>query len=67
MNNNKCDFCSNIGDYKEYKRGQREIEEIFYNSKKNEYVLVLEQFRCEWSALEIKYCPLCGRKLITKE
>jgi len=58
----KCELCSNIMPYETFKIGEQH-EDIYYNDKKNVYMLALEQFRCEYSILEIKYCPLCGRKL----
>lgn len=59
---NKCDWCSSFRDYKDFKRGEG-CEEIFYDSKNDKHILALEQFRYEYATLEIKYCPICGRKL----
>ena len=58
----KCEMCSSIKDYKECKRGEF-TSNIFYDSNNGKFILVLEQFRFEYSEININYCPICGRKL----
>lgn len=59
----KCELCSNINNYINYKPGSQ-TEAIFHDMKNNKYILVLEQFRNEYAELKIKYCPNCGRNLL---
>jgi len=36
---------------------------ILFNKREEKYYLVIEHFRGERNKVEIKFCPMCGRKL----
>jgi len=57
--NYMCDYCS--GKNKKY--NLEDIDGIHYNKKSNIYYFIIEQFKNKCIKIEIKYCPLCGKKL----
>jgi hypothetical protein len=57
-----CEYCVVITK-DELKFGEPE-EGIFYNEKENKFYFVVEQAKYERTKVEIKYCPMCGKKLV---
>ena len=54
-----CNYCSE--ENKKY--NLEDINGIHYDKKSNIYYFIVEQFKNECIKIEIKYCPLCGKKL----
>lgn len=57
--NKICDYCNEKYEESDFYGG----DGVWYDEKNKKYYFIIEYFRNKRYKIEIKYCPMCGRKL----